>query len=75
MASIANYIFYVLISRQAGVETYGVVTSLISAILVLSAPATVVQLIAARLAADLEARGDMAALRKLSDSVTRRSST
>ena len=70
MASIANYIFYVLISRQAGVETYGVVTSLISAILVLSAPATVVQLIAARLAADLEARGDMAALRKLSDSVT-----
>jgi O-antigen/teichoic acid export membrane protein len=70
MASAANYLFYILISRRAGVETYGVVTSLISAILVLSAPATVVQLIAARLAADLEARGDMAALRKLSDGVT-----
>lgn len=70
MASAANYLFYILISRRAGVETYGVVTSLISAILVLSAPATVVQLIAARLAADLEARGDMAALRKLSDVVT-----
>jgi O-antigen/teichoic acid export membrane protein len=70
MASAANYLFYILISRRAGVETYGVITSLISAILVLSAPATVVQLIAARLAADLEARGDMPALRKLSDVVT-----
>jgi O-antigen/teichoic acid export membrane protein len=70
IASAANYLFYILISRRAGVETYGVVTSLISAILVLSAPATVVQLIAARLAADLEARGDVAALRKLSDGVT-----
>jgi len=70
IASAANYLFYILISRLAGVETYGVVASLISAILVLSAPATVVQFIAARLAADLDARGDVAALRKLSDDVT-----
>jgi O-antigen/teichoic acid export membrane protein len=70
VASLANYLFYILISRRAGVETYGVVTSLISAILVLCAPATVVQLIAARLAADLEVRGDLPALRKLSDGVT-----
>ncbi len=69
-ASAFNYGFYILISRRAGVETYGVVTSLISALLVLTAPATVVQLIGARLAADLEARGDFAAIRKLADVVT-----
>lgn len=70
VANVFSYLFYVLISRRAGVEAYGVVTSLISALLVLAAPATVVQLIAARFAADLEARGDNAALRKLSDVVT-----
>jgi O-antigen/teichoic acid export membrane protein len=70
IASLFNYLFYMLIGRRAGVETYGIVTSLLSALLVVSAPATVVQLIAARLAADLEARGDNAALRRLSDVVT-----
>jgi len=70
VGSVFNYLFYVLISRRTSVETYGVVTSLISALLVLAAPATVVQLITARLAADLEARGDIAALRKLADGTT-----
>lgn len=70
VASLFNYLFYVLVGRRAGIVTYGVVTSLLSALLVVSAPATVVQLIAARLAADLEARGDNAALRRLADIVS-----
>jgi len=55
LASVLNYLFYMLIGRGGGVEIYGVVTSLLSAVLVLSAPAIVVQLIVARLASDLEA--------------------
>ncbi len=70
IASIFNYLYYMLIGRRASVETYGIVTSLASALLVLAAPATVAQIIAARLAADLAARGDSAALRRLSDIVT-----
>jgi len=70
LANILAYLFYMLIGRLGGVVTYGVVASLLSAVLVLSAPAIVVQLIVARLAADLAARRDLAALRKLSDIAT-----
>jgi O-antigen/teichoic acid export membrane protein len=70
LANVLNYLYYMLVGRTGGVETYGVVTSLASALLVLSAPAIVLQLIVARLAADLEARGDLAALRKLGDMAT-----
>ena len=59
LANILNYLYYMLVGRAGGVETYGVVTSLTSALLVLSAPAIVVQLIVARLAADLEARAEI----------------
>lgn len=67
LASLCNYLYYVLIGRRAGVEIYGVVAAVTSALLVLSAPAIVIQLIVARLAADLEARGDLAAIRRLAD--------
>jgi O-antigen/teichoic acid export membrane protein len=70
LANILNYLYYMLVGRTGGVEIYGIVTSLLSAVLVLSAPAIVLQLIVARLAADLEARGDRAALRKLGDIAT-----
>ena len=69
-SSVFNYLFYMLLGRRVDVETYGVVTSLASALLVIGAPGIVAQLIAARLAADLEARRDSGALRKLSDVVT-----
>lgn len=69
-ASLFNYLFYMLLGRRVGVESYGVITSLASAMLVVGAPAVVAQLIAARLAADLETRNDLGALRKLSDLVT-----
>ena len=70
LASVFNYLYYMLIGRSAGVETYGVVTSLASALLVLSAPAVVVQLIVARLAADLATRNDFAAISNLAQIAT-----
>ncbi len=69
-ANIFNYLYYVLLGRLASVEVYGEVTALASSMLLLGAPATVGQLIAARIAADLDARGDRAALRRLADLVT-----
>ena len=69
-ASVFNYLFYMLLGRRVDVEAYGVVTSLASALLVIGAPGVVAQLIAARLAADLEARHDSGALRKLADILT-----
>lgn len=69
-ASLFGYLFYMLLGRRLGVESYGVVTSLASAMLVVGAPAAVAQLIAARLAADIETFGDTAALRRLADLVT-----
>lgn len=70
IASLFNYLFYMLIARRAGVEIYGIVTALTSAVLVLSTPGVVAQLVAARLTADLEARGDPGALRSLADLMT-----
>jgi O-antigen/teichoic acid export membrane protein len=71
VANVCNYLYYMLVGRAAGVVVYGEVTSLASALLVLGAPANVGQLIVAKLAADLDAVGDRAALRRLSDMVTR----
>jgi O-antigen/teichoic acid export membrane protein len=68
--SVFNYLFYMLLGRRVGVEAYGVVTSLASALLVVGAPGVVAQLISARLAADLEARSDSGALRRLADVVS-----
>jgi O-antigen/teichoic acid export membrane protein len=65
------FLFYSAASRIVGVERYGVITSLMSGILLLaSAPALVVGTIVARLAADLRAVGDTPKLRRLGDVVT-----
>jgi len=66
-ANVLSYLYYVLVGRRVGVEGYGIVTALASTLLVVGAPAVVGQLIAARLAADLDARNDRAALRSLAD--------
>lgn len=68
-ANAFNYLFYMLVGRLAGVVVYGEVTALVSALLVVGAPANVGQLILAKLAADLEAAGDRAALRRLANLV------
>jgi len=69
-ANAFNYLYYMLVGRVAGVVVYGEVTALASALLVLGAPANVGQLIVAKLAADLDAAGNRAALRRLADVVT-----
>ena len=74
-ANVFNYLFYVLLGRLASVVVYGEVTALASSMLLLGAPASVGQLIVARIAADLDARGDRAALRRLADIVTARTLT
>jgi O-antigen/teichoic acid export membrane protein len=70
LSSLFNYLYYMLMGRLLGVERTGIITSLLSAMLVAGAPAVVGQLIAARIAADVEARRDAAALRKLAEVVT-----
>ncbi|MBV8581001.1 MAG: hypothetical protein JOZ86_10225, partial [Candidatus Eremiobacteraeota bacterium] len=69
--NVCNFLFYMLVGRLASVEVYGEVTALAASMLLLAAPALVAQLIVARVAAELEARGDRAALRRLADAVTR----
>lgn len=69
-ANVFNYLYYMLIGRVAGVVAYGEVTALASSMFVLGAPANVGQLIVAKLAADLDAAGNTAALRRLVDVVT-----
>lgn len=69
-ASVFNYLFYMLLGRLIGVESYGIVTSLTSALLIVGAPATVAELIVARLSADLAARGEVGGLLRLADLVT-----
>ena len=69
--NVCNFLFYMVVGRLASVEVYGEVTALSASMLLLAAPALVAQLIVARVAAELEARGDRAALRRLADAVTR----
>jgi O-antigen/teichoic acid export membrane protein len=74
-ANVFSYLFYMLIGRRAGILVYGEVTSLISAVLVLGAPANVLQLIAARVSADLHASGDTVGLRRLAAAIARWTAT
>ena len=70
VSNVFNYLYYMLVGRRAGVVTYGEVTSVVSVLFVLAAPATVGQLVVARLSAGLDAVGDRASLRRLGDLVT-----
>lgn len=65
------YVYYVLVGRIVGVEGYGIVTALLSAVLLLSVPAIVAGTIIAKLAADLHAAADESRLRRLADVVDR----
>lgn len=67
VSSVFNYLYFMLLGRIVDVAAYGAITSLASALLVIGAPATVMQLVTARLAADLADRHDDAALRRLAD--------
>jgi O-antigen/teichoic acid export membrane protein len=71
VANIFNYLYYMLAGRVLGVNAYGEMTSLTSALMAVAAPASVAQLVIARLTADLEATGNRQALARLSSSVLR----
>lgn len=71
VANVFNYLYYMLAGRVLGVEAYGELTSLTSALLTLAAPANVGQIIVARLAAGFQAAGSHAALRRLSQGTLR----
>ncbi len=70
VANVFGYLFYVLVARMTIVSVYGEVFALGSALLVVGAPATVGQLIVARIAAGLEEDGARASLRRLGDLAT-----
>ncbi|MFN2461583.1 MAG: hypothetical protein ABR591_13005 [Candidatus Velthaea sp.] len=65
IANVFQYAYYAAVGRIVGVVDYGVVTSLLSATLMVAAPASVAATIVARLAAEFSASGDDARLRSL----------
>ena len=72
LSNVFNYLYYMLIGRVVGVEAYGVVVALVSTLLVVSAPASVAQIVVARIAADLESAAGRPALRRLARLATER---
>lgn len=69
------YIYYVLVSRIVGVESYGILIALLSAILLLSVPAIIAAAVIAKLAADFHAANDTGRLRRLANHVDRYGAT
>ncbi len=65
------YLYYVIVGRIVGLTGYGVVTALMSAILLFSLPSTVAGAVIAKIAADLHATGEGARLRWLANVVDR----
>jgi O-antigen/teichoic acid export membrane protein len=51
-ANVLNYVFYALVSRTLGVESYGTFSALVAVVLIVSAPAMIGQLVVAKLAAE-----------------------
>lgn len=60
-----NYLYYVAAGRILGVDAYGELSSISAAVLALSAPASVAQVVLARLAAEFQATRNTAALYRL----------
>ena len=65
LMNILNYAFNFAISRRIGVEGYAALSALLSLLMILSAPATVVNLIVVKYAAELHAAGDEGRLWRL----------
>lgn len=67
LGSVFLYAFYFIASRWLGVERYGTLSALLSAILVVSVVGTIGTTIVVRFAAEFETLGDAGKLRRLSD--------
>jgi O-antigen/teichoic acid export membrane protein len=57
-ANVLGYVFYTLVSRTLGVESYGTFSSLVAVVLILSAPALIAQMVVAKLATDFSLNPD-----------------
>jgi O-antigen/teichoic acid export membrane protein len=69
-ANVLGYVFYALVSRALGVESYGTFSSLIAIVLIVSSPAAIAQMVVAKLASDLAFDADrLAGLVRLVDRV------
>lgn len=64
--NVLNYAFNFAISRKVGVENFAVLSSLVSAIMLLSIPASVLNLIVVKYSAEFHANGEQAKLWRLS---------
>ena len=71
LASFAVYGFHFYVSRRLGVDQYGTIASLLSAVTLVNAAAAVGATVLARFAADFRAVDDRGRLRRLLDLVTR----
>lgn len=71
-ANALNYVFNFAVSRKLGVENFATLAALGSGIMIFSLPATVVNLIVVKYAAEFHAVGDRARLSRLSRVVLRR---
>jgi O-antigen/teichoic acid export membrane protein len=65
VANVMNYLYFMLCGRVVGVEGYGELTALTSAVLTLAAPANVAQIVVARFVAELDAAGRRQAQERL----------
>lgn len=70
LASLAFYAFHFIASRRLGVDDYGAIATLLSAVTLLNAIAAIGATIVARFAAEFHALEDHARLRRLLDIVT-----
>jgi O-antigen/teichoic acid export membrane protein len=55
-ANVLGYIFYALVSRALGVDAYGTFSSLVAIVLIVASPATIGQMVIAKLATDFVGR-------------------
>ena len=51
-ANVLGYVFYALVSRALGVDAYGTFSSLVAIVLIVASPATIGQMVIAKLATD-----------------------
>ena len=75
LVNVFNYVFHFAISRKLGVVGYGTLSSLIAGLTIVSVPASVLNIIVVKFAAEFHAVADHAKLRRLSTYVIRLSLT
>lgn len=71
LMNVLNYVFNFAVSRHVGVENFATLSSLTSAIMILSIPASILNLIVVKYAAEFKALGELDRLDELATAVLR----